>query len=288
MSYLFLGAAWKMVSPWHVGRLAMIFISVIWVFSIHRFASYQNRPVSNATLACVFLFSSSLYWGFLNFLLGMPVFLYWYSSCKSTAAAQATSRKFLFTAGHSMVLSMLLFYTHPLWFAAALVWLAIFSLQSYKQMESHLPRIIGVIPVGIFALIWFPRLNKMGFSSETMWGLKPWDRIFSGWVFHVSLGGLTGFIEPFVLSFIALWIAVGLIQNRRNLRDQLDKNLLLGATMFVLAALLLPYNSQIPWPSAIVGFLSGSACSSWPVPHPPCPRAWKRYWPSPSWPSFVG
>jgi hypothetical protein len=80
----------------------------------------------------------------------------------------------------------------------------------------------------------------MGFTSETLWGLNPWERIFSGWVFHASLGGLTGLIEPCVLTAMALWVAIGIFQNRYVLRDQFDINLLLCATLFILAALVLP------------------------------------------------
>jgi hypothetical protein len=241
LSYGVLGLVWSVVPPVHVGRIAMLLLCIAWIVSIHMLAAHRGRSAAAAALVGALFFNRSLYWGFYGFILGMPLFLLWIARFQAGDGQMQRSGTGWKLAAGSFILLMLLYFAHALWFAAALVWLAIRSILIHKDMKALLWRALGALPLIIMALIWYPRMKGLGFTSATYWGMMPWERISSNWVVDASLGGLVGRIEPLYLVILILWMLVGMAQHRERLREKTDGELLICAGIFIAAAVLLPY-----------------------------------------------
>ena len=117
LAYLPLVAGWTASSPIDAGRIAVLLIGIFWVASVHLFAAMLRRPPEAAALCCLFFFHKSTYWGFLNFLVGFPVFLLWLVVVEHARATPGWRRHFLV-----LTVSFLLYFAHILWLAAGLLW----------------------------------------------------------------------------------------------------------------------------------------------------------------------
>ena len=75
--YLLLGFDWFLFSPIAAGKALMLELALAWVASIFFIAHRNKRPVEVAVLAGLLVFNALFYWGFINFLIGFPIFLLW-------------------------------------------------------------------------------------------------------------------------------------------------------------------------------------------------------------------
>lgn len=236
LGYLPLILGWLVGSPLDAGRIGVLLIGVLWAASIHLLASSLDRSPLAATLACLFFFSKSTYWGFLNFQVGLPVFLLWFVLLERTEKREAVRWR---QGALLLACSALLYWAHALWLAAGLVWMFFHSLARSGARATAF-RLAWTLPVMVVGLVWFVRLGEAGFRSATTYGQTPLERLAPSWLADSLLGGLRGKTEGAVLIVVMCFLGLGLWQHRRTLRSSISTPLLFAAAFFGVSALTLP------------------------------------------------
>ncbi len=236
--YAIIFLLWRVLPVGVVAQATMIVIVLAWVASIQALALRLDKPLEGAALASMLVFNHALYWGFLNFLVGFPIFIGWV--ILTTRKAERTKwGYYLMLAG----MSFLLYEAHALWFAVGVLWLFVTSIMQKPKIGEVLTRIATLVPVGLLALLWYPSLSATraasGFDVAPHW-MPVFDRLsFSSFV-DGTLGGLKGSIEPFIFLFLYAWVALSIWQNRGRLRESVDKAMLSAAGLFLLIFVLAP------------------------------------------------
>ena len=235
-AYALLGAAWALAPPADAGRYAVLALGVLWTLAVHALAARRQRSVAAAVLASVLFFNHTLYWGFLSFAVGWLAFVVWLL-ITTRAPDQGSSAK---ESVQYCAVAALLYVSHVLWLAAAVLWLLVVSVLHRIPVAMTARRLISIAPVLIAVAIWYPHLAASGFRSETVWAVVPTARLSCGWLARSVLGGLRGPGESLFLLIAAAWAAAGLWQNRAALTARLDWDLLAAALLLFVLALLLP------------------------------------------------
>lgn len=236
LGYLPLALGWLLAGPLAAGRIGVLLLAVAWVAALHLLAAGRRRPVAAAVVAGVLLFNHTLYWGFLSFLAGWPVFVLWFLWTEREPRRERPWREALVTAGAAA----LLYLAHALWFAVGLAWLMVTAVRRRRRLRAHLPRVLGVAPVVTLAVAWFAGISRTGFSTPPLWIKPAAVRLSPEGLVDAALGGLRGTAEPLVLAVLLAWLGLAVWRNRGHLAVRTDLALAgLGAAL-VVAALVLP------------------------------------------------
>jgi hypothetical protein len=235
LGYSVFGLAWLLAGAADAGRLAYLALGLFWVGALAVTARSCRRTPTVLPLASMLYFSHALYWGFFSFLFGAALFLLWFSLEKHLRDRPGEA---LEIAALSTVATAL-YLAHLFWFIAGALWLLVASLRSPLTASRRWLRMASLLPGLGFLSFWAPRMAASGFDSETAWWTTLWSRLLpSAWVDRV-FGGISGAVEPVVLSAIALWLLLGVWQHRRALRRETVSDLLwLGLAMIVLSITL--------------------------------------------------
>lgn len=236
LCYAIVGAAWALFGPAHAGRVGLLVIALAWVVAIHWLAARRGRPLGATVLASALVFNHALYWGFFSFLVGLPLFVAWVELERSSRASAWTWRAGLRLLG----LAALLYFSHALWFAAAVAWLALSGVVTRLTWRIQAARLVSLLPLAVLAALWFPRLAARGFATPPEWAGPLWRRLAPTELREAVLGGLRGSTEVLLLAGLALWLLFLALQNRGRWRQSADRELLLLAALFFAMFLLLP------------------------------------------------
>jgi hypothetical protein len=232
--YAILGFSWVTVGPEHAGRLGMLLLALMWIVLVHTLASKRERPSYGAVLVTAFFFCHIMYWGFYQFCLGWIVFLGWILLTQ-TQRKKLYQETFLFLVG-----AAILYFAHVLWFFVALAWLVVGDVLFRRQWKTLIARICGTIPVLVLVILWYPSLAAYGFTSGTHWLNTPLERLSLSWLVESALGGLKGSVEYVFVGVILFLVILVLVQYRKDIRKNLDFELLLLGLGFFILGLLLP------------------------------------------------
>jgi hypothetical protein len=235
-AYLVLAVAWSLGSPASAGRLAAIALALLWIGAVHFLAAARGRAPEAAALASVAVFNHTLYWGFLGFAAGWPVFALWFLL---TTGPRARRIGWLDGLG-LLACAGLLYLSHALWLAVGALWFAVSAIASGVPWRTVAPRLLAFSPVLLAAAIWYPRLTATGFDSPARWFTTPSARVSFAWLVDAALGGLRGPVEYVVVAAAVVWIGVGAYQHRHTLARDADRDLCLAAFLLLGLALLLP------------------------------------------------
>jgi hypothetical protein len=261
--YVLLTGTWFLSTPFLSGKITLILLVLLWVGAIFLLTSSSNRPFENAFLASTLIFNLALYWGFLNFLVGWPVFALWFIQSQKPIK----KKNWLLLT----LLSVLLYASHALWFLLGSLWLFAYTLLRWKGWKSALYRLSSLAPVGIAASIWYPKLSSirvLRFDVAAYWITSPLQRLHPSYIVDSMFGGVKGYLEPFFALAILVWIILSLYSNRHHLKEKTNSNLLLCAAIFIAIMLFAPekylntiYFSQRWFPCGVVLLLLA-------LPHP--------------------
>lgn len=235
LGYLPLIFGWWIAGPLAAGRFALVVLAFLWTAAVHVLARSAGRPPAAAVLACVFFFSHPTYWGFLNFLIGLPAFALWYVLVARLGPRVGWRGGSLLAAA-----SFLLYSAHVLWLAAALVWLVVASALDRRPVAEIVRRVLWVVPVLLAVAAWYSVFTASGMDERTFWGRPPWVRLSPAWMLPATLGGLKGGTEAVVVLIVLGWCLLGLFQHRSELTSAGGKRLALVGLAFFAAALALP------------------------------------------------
>ncbi len=214
LSFVLLLAWWWLAGPPAAGALAAGTIGLLWVAAAHALAWALRRPAWTAVLAALFFFNHVTYWGFLNFLLGFPIFVGWLLLLRRLEERPLRGSGPALLAG-----AYLLYSAHILWLAAGLGWLGLVTLARRSWRETW-TRAAWVAPVATAAGVWWISFyaGQTAFTGSS-WGSAPWQRLDPRWLLAGALGGLRGPIEPIVASVVLSLSILGLWQHRGTLKE---------------------------------------------------------------------
>ncbi len=228
--YVLLYVFWSVLPAGMVGPAALLLISLLWIAAIHRLGAWRGRSPAGAAVASLLVFNQSFYWGFLNFLVGFPVFVLWFSL--TAAELRRPSWKLW---GALAGTSLLLYGSHALWFAAGAIWLVAAGIIRKFPVRTILVRLTALLPCSVIALLWYPSLAASrataGFDVAPHWS-PVFDRLAS--FMDAAFGGIRGPAETVAFIFLILWAGLSVWQSRTRLRESVDRDLL-AAAIFLLA-----------------------------------------------------
>jgi hypothetical protein len=236
LSYLMLGISWALFGGQNAGRIAMLAIAMLWAISIHLTASRRDRSSAAATLSCLFILNHMVYWGFYSFEIGWPAFLVWFSLNAEGSSDRFSLRDALMWLGCALILYM----SHVLWFMAGVAWLALRGIVFRRPVKETLMRMAYVAPLVVVAWIWYPSLAGSSMATPPLWGSGPISRLAFSWLSDAALGGIKGPAVSFFFAAALGWVLASVVQHRKNLKNLIDKELLLAAGLFFVFVLLLP------------------------------------------------
>ena len=225
-------------------------IGAAWIVAILWLARRRQRPLASAGLACALFFNHALYWGLLNFLVGLPVFALWCGWLLprpgDDEGAPPDRRPWLRRLGLATV-AVLLYSAHVLWLGASVgVWLLCGALAMRRRGVNRRRWLldgVALLPVLTAVALWYPRLAARGFDSETFWALG--QRWHPSWWVGSAFGGLQGPTETVLAALLLLWIVGGALaawwpDPSQGAAGRLDVALLGVGLGAVTASLLLP------------------------------------------------
>ncbi len=245
LGYIPLLIAWMTTTPMAAGRIGVLIIGLLWVAALHGLARATDRAPAAAGLACVFFFNHLTYWGLLNALIGLPIFVLWFLLIEKLHSISRANNSPSVKHGLLLLVSAVLLYSaHVLWLAAGLAWLTVDALANRLGWRALATRLAWVSPIFVAALVWYPQLQESGFVSDTYWGRSPIGRLHPEWWLNSALGGLEGRVEPTLGLFICGWLALGALSWWRPAaavpKDRGHHSLLLAGACFMVVALCLP------------------------------------------------
>ncbi|MCS7079207.1 MAG: hypothetical protein NZ585_04045 [Chloracidobacterium sp.] len=240
LAYLVMGGLWQTLPPERVGQAMLLALALAWTLTTHWIATRRGRSAAAAALATTLFFNHTLYWGFVSFTTGFPLFLLWVQV--TTTDAPATLRRRALLVG----LAAALYAAHALWFALALLWFGVAGAALRRPWRTLLGESLWLLPPATLAAATYAGIGNATalVSHKTVWTAPIGLRLFTGWLPQAVYGGLRGPLEPVMLAVLGGWLAAGLARHRRRMWSAADPVLLLAGGMCLAAGLLLPYQYQ--------------------------------------------
>lgn len=234
--YGVLAGLWAVLPQDLVPRAAIGLIILAWLAAICWLAVARGRSEASAIAASLLVLNQSLYWGFLNFLIGFPVFVLWFAMT-ARDDARVSWKRWLAIAGTAL----LLYESHALWFAAGGVWIIAIGLVKKAPLRVFILRATALLPGGVIAALWYPTLSSAraaaGFDVAAHWA-PLFDRAAS--FLDSAFGGVRGPVETVAFVLIYLWIGTSIWQNRKRLGAASDIGMLAAALFFLAVVLVAP------------------------------------------------
>ncbi len=247
--YSLLRACWAIFGPERTGPIAIALLCMGWVSGTFALAGRRDRPLPAALFASVFVFNLSLYWGFLNFLVGYPIFVAWWLLAKARQGA-------LQWVG-LLVASAFLYWSHSLWFAFASLAMPILVLphrSRWRRVESwagYLATLSSMLPIGLYATLGTREMASarasFGFDVAAHWANMPWERVAPTYLLPRGLEGAGPLPEALVLLAI-IWLGAGALRMRSSEHRGVAASsdwALLGTACVALAIFLLAPNKYM-------------------------------------------
>lgn len=225
---------WHFFSPLTAGKIGLLLLMYAQIGIIFLICHQECRPLSQALLASILVFNSSLYWGFLPFLSGWPVFgLFWLWSIREHHTP------LWYLAG--FLLGGLLFLAHTLWLLAGVGWLMFLAVSEWRSsgwrgLDCALP----ILPIILVAARWFTgyfQQKSHGFSVVIDNTISFIYRMHPVYLVAYSSISIKSVVTPLISVLLVVYLAV-LISNRTVM---FHPRLLAAAGMAFVFQLFAPY-----------------------------------------------
>ena len=217
------------VFVWLAGALA----------GLHTLALRRGRPLSHALAAGILLFGLPLYWGLLNFVSGLGLFLLFVE--RVLRARSRTAAALAFDA----ILLLFLYLAHAMWLAAAAgltAAVAIYRIARRRELREALGWAVVFVPVLLLVTPWMVDLVQhraaSGVRIEAEYLTPFTERLSPGWLAASLFGGVRGPFEPLMAAALATYAIVCLMRARRQAAPAMDRGLIaIGASGFAFVLL---------------------------------------------------
>jgi len=219
-------------------RIGLWVLALAWALSSTWLARRRGRSAAAGVLVGLLAFQAGLYWGFLNFLLGWPLFVAWLQLLQAPPRDENLRRR----AALLGLLALGLYGAHLLWFAVAALWALVQGIQSRPPAREWALRAACLVPGAVLAARWYPTLaaSRALFPTSAVWISMPWQRLTPAGLAGLAMGGLAGPWPIATGAALLLWCAAAVVTRRRDLTREADGTLLRAAALLGLVALLAP------------------------------------------------
>jgi hypothetical protein len=238
--YWLLLGNWMIFPPILAGKITILMIALFWLIAILALARVSKRSFVVALFCVPFIFNSSLYWGFINFLIGFPLFVLWYIYILNDVIQPPGIKKAVLT----ILLSLFLFFAHALWLLVALIVLGVTDIVEKIKIKNIFWQLISLTPVVIIAVVWYQKLaafrSGLGFDTAPHWFVSPLERLNPEWIVNSVFGGLRGSIEWIIFIGIIIWIVLALYANRGELWKSINKKQFAAGLVFLTIVFFAP------------------------------------------------
>lgn len=251
-----------------------VVLALLWGWAAALFLLLRRRLRSPELLLLVLplLFNRVLMWGFLPFGAGFVGFVWWLLLVEAAVATPADLPR---PSGRLLLqlflCSVLLYFSHALWWVAAALWLSGRGLWSVRPARRWAALAACLLPTALLAAWWYPQLQRLGFDTPPVWATTPLQRLAPTALVDAMLGTLRGPAEATYGAMVVAWCAWGAWSNRHDLRAAADPVLLVAGAALTLAALLLPdkLDNTVEFARRWAPFGAMLAVMGWPVPRWP-------------------
>lgn len=221
------------------GKLTIMLFMLGSVLGLHALARDRGRDPVHALLAGVFLFGPTFYWGFLNFLSGVPFFIWLvrYALRAPEAGLWKDAARFSLLLGG-------LYLAHVFWLVAGGLTLLLGACAVRGGRDAIIARALSVLPAGALALHWYPTITtarvQSGYEVSAQYLLGPAERLTPQWWVTSLFGGIEGYLEPAAAVALLVYVTAACWGARKSTAAGADRGLLLIALPFCLFALFAP------------------------------------------------
>ncbi|MCB1037036.1 MAG: hypothetical protein KDD47_24630 [Acidobacteria bacterium] len=232
--YLFVLASYKVFGPTRAAGATLGILLVLQVLGLSLLLRRSPYRLAFLPLLSIFFFNQSLYWGFLNFLVGWPAFCLWLWLLRSDLPDGW--RRWVFLA----LASGVTLYSHVLWFLAGCGVTCLWMLcEGRSRIRFH---VSTLLPFGVIALVWYAGLHhyraEVGYDMAAHWVVKPWERLRPSFLVRGFFGGLRNVVEDSIRYLVLGWLGLSLLTHRRGFWKRSDRMLLaVGLALFTVSLL---------------------------------------------------
>lgn len=232
--YLPIYALWQFTDPLIAGKITVSLLMASSIAATRWLAFNFNRPTESWLIALPLTFNLSLYWGFLNFLVGWPIYCVFLMVVQQPFSRRQTIAISLLTA--------VLYWSHALWFLCAATTLGLLTFPRSK--EAALPRLLALIPCGLMAAMWYPQMLSFralsGYPVAPLWRTGILQR-FDPDTFRLALfDKMPSIIGGIITSLICGWLILSLVQHRKTICSRSSLTLLTAGGLMIFGYALLP------------------------------------------------
>lgn len=268
--YLLVAAWMAVLPPIAAGKAVMISIMASWIGAVFYLAHQRRRSVPTAIIASILVFNVAWYWGFINFMVGWPVFV--------LLVARLGSTQRPVQGWELLVLSAALLLAHSLWFLMASLLLFLHCL-----FARHVPwplrrlRLAWWCPGGLYALVWFVFFNKSvvhhRFNTAARWHDSPLERLDPSYLASYVFGGIPTDWTRLFLAGMVLWVIAAAITHGRDFSKNVDRLLLAVGGIIGFCSLVMPSSFMVTILFSARWMAIACALLILAVPAPRWPRA---------------
>jgi hypothetical protein len=258
ISYPLLALGWWTGGAEYGPRIGLALCLLGALGAIHFLAATLDRPLWNAALASIFVFSSSFYGGFFNFVLGGWALALWLRELSGRGDEADRLR----VAVRASLIGLLCYWSHALWLLAAMGLLFVGAL--VRPAARRLIWIRGGALVPFLAMFWLWNLSTVGDTRQAgvvRYEIPMSSRLIAPRAWSEQLlGGIRGLFEPITLGLLLVWAFAAFWRSRREKSAGLDRLLILAAGAFFAAAIVLPDTMAETWLFARRWAMWGGSC----------------------------
>jgi hypothetical protein len=198
-----------------VGKLTVLGLTQAGVVALHRLARLRDRSPWLALVASSLTFNLSLGWGFLNFLTGLPIFL-WFLPFALRRSTPWTGRDWLWGA----LAGCSLYWAHVLWLPWAGLALLVGQLQTPRDLRGYLLRGASLLPAFALLVAELPSMveARSRFNTGAHYLQPILTRLAQDWLVETAFGVLGGWVDGLATAFVLGLVAVlaGVAFNQRH------------------------------------------------------------------------
>jgi hypothetical protein len=204
-------------------------VALAWALAPLVLALKRGRDPVSGLVTGLLAFQAALYWGFMNFLVGWPVFVAWVQLTGDREEPPRPARRGLILCA----VALLLYSAHILWLAVGCFWLVLSALVTRQPVRGWLLRLASVVPAVLLAALWYPRLadNRALFRTGAFWVTAPWQRLYPSQLFETIMGGSAGPWPAATGVALVLWVIAVLATRWGEVRRGSDRLLLSAAAV---------------------------------------------------------
>jgi hypothetical protein len=185
--YALLGMLSLMLPPVWAARIGLWMVALAWALASLALATKRDRSLTSGLVLGVLAFQAGLYWGFINFLVGWPVFVAWLQlTIKPSGRARPLRHGLALCA-----VALALYGAHILWFAMGGLWLLFAGILTRPGVRGWLLRLASLMPGALLAALWYPTLveSRALFHTSADWTTALSERLHPMRPFDIIMGG---------------------------------------------------------------------------------------------------